>query len=183
MARAGGNSEFGLFVQGHVPNHEVAKDPVNAEHDRLMRERDLAIDCDRNNFKDICSVEHHFLEEYSHISASEVFLPYGAGRTERIHIGSTIWNLTPPVNHPALTVERVAMLDHLSNGLNQWRVGARQGGQQRLKDPRWDRILNAPCSAAASASARAIELDRSTDHAPLAACSRRFSPWSWSWLR
>ena len=35
-------------------------------------------------------------------------------RTERIHLGSGIFNLTPPVNHPARVAERVAMLDHLS---------------------------------------------------------------------
>jgi alkanesulfonate monooxygenase SsuD/methylene tetrahydromethanopterin reductase-like flavin-dependent oxidoreductase (luciferase family) len=115
--------EFGLFVQAHVPKHEVDKDPVNAEHDRLMRELDLAVHCDRNNFKYVWSVEHHFLEEYSHISASEVFLPYVAARTERIHIGSAIWNLTPPVNHPARTAERVAMLDHLSEGRFEFGTG------------------------------------------------------------
>jgi alkanesulfonate monooxygenase SsuD/methylene tetrahydromethanopterin reductase-like flavin-dependent oxidoreductase (luciferase family) len=115
--------EFGLFVQAHVPKHEVNQDPVNAEHDRLMRELDLAIHCDRNNFKYVWSVEHHFLEEYSHISASEIFLPYVAARTERIHVGSAIWNLTPPVNHPARTAERVAMLDHLSEGRFEFGTG------------------------------------------------------------
>ncbi len=115
--------EFGLFVQAHVPKHEVDKDPVNAEHDRLMRELDLAIHCDRNNFKYVWSVEHHFLEEYSHISASEIFLPYVAARTERIHVGSAIWNLTPPVNAPARTAERVAMLDHLSEGRFEFGTG------------------------------------------------------------
>ena len=33
------------------------------------------------------SVEHHFLEEYSHCSASEVFLSAIAARTEKIKIG------------------------------------------------------------------------------------------------
>ena len=28
--------EFGLFVQAHVPKHEVEADPVNAEHSRLI---------------------------------------------------------------------------------------------------------------------------------------------------
>jgi alkanesulfonate monooxygenase SsuD/methylene tetrahydromethanopterin reductase-like flavin-dependent oxidoreductase (luciferase family) len=115
--------EFGLFVQAHVPRHEVDADPVGAEHSRLMRELELAEHCDRHGFKYVWSVEHHFLEEYSHISASEIFLPYVAARTQRIHVGSAIWNLTPPVNPPARTAERVAMLDHLSEGRFEFGTG------------------------------------------------------------
>src|SRR5437870_7338501 len=115
--------EFGLFVQAHVPRHEVDEDPVGAEHSRLMRELELAEHCDRHRFEYVWSVEHHFLEEYSHISASEIFLPYVAARTKRIHVGSAIWNLTPPVNHPARTAERVAMLDHLSEGRFEFGTG------------------------------------------------------------
>jgi alkanesulfonate monooxygenase SsuD/methylene tetrahydromethanopterin reductase-like flavin-dependent oxidoreductase (luciferase family) len=115
--------EFGLFVQAHVPRHEVEADPVGAEHARLMRELDLAEHCDRHGFKYVWSVEHHFLEEYSHISASEIFLPYVAARTKQIHIGSAIYNITPPVNHPARIAERVAMLDHLSEGRFEFGTG------------------------------------------------------------
>ena len=115
--------EFGLFVQAHVPRRELESDPVNAEHKRLMNELDLAVYCDEHAWKYVWSVEHHFLEEYSHISASEIFLPYVAARTKRLHVGSAIWNLTPPVNAPARTAERVAMLDHLSEGRFQFGTG------------------------------------------------------------
>ncbi len=115
--------EFGLFVQAHVPRHEMEADPENAEHSRLMRELELAIACDRFNWKYVWSVEHHFLEEYSHISASEIFLPYVAARTQRLHVGSAIYNITPPVNHPARMAERVAMLDHLSEGRFEFGTG------------------------------------------------------------
>ena len=80
--------EFGLFVQAHVPRHEVAADPDGAEHTRLMREVELAEACDHAGFKYVWSVEHHFLEEYSHLSASEIVLPWIAARTRRIHVGS-----------------------------------------------------------------------------------------------
>ncbi len=83
----------------------------------------MAEACDRAGFKYAWSVEHHFLEEYSHISASEIVLPWIAARTKRIHVGSAIWNLTPPVNHPARTAERVAMLDHLSEGRFEFGTG------------------------------------------------------------
>jgi alkanesulfonate monooxygenase SsuD/methylene tetrahydromethanopterin reductase-like flavin-dependent oxidoreductase (luciferase family) len=115
--------EFGLFVQAHVPRREVEADPNGAEHRRLLRETELAEACDRHGFKYVWSVEHHFLEEYSHLSASEIVLPWIAARTSRIHVGSAIWNLTPPVNHPARVAERVAMLDHLSEGRFQFGTG------------------------------------------------------------
>jgi alkanesulfonate monooxygenase SsuD/methylene tetrahydromethanopterin reductase-like flavin-dependent oxidoreductase (luciferase family) len=115
--------EFGLFVQAHVPRHEMEANPAGAEHARLLRELELAEVCDRSGWKYVWSVEHHFLEEYSHISASEIFLPYVAARTKRLHVGSAIRNLTPPVNHPARTAERVAMLDHLSEGRFEFGTG------------------------------------------------------------
>jgi alkanesulfonate monooxygenase SsuD/methylene tetrahydromethanopterin reductase-like flavin-dependent oxidoreductase (luciferase family) len=115
--------EFGLFIQAHVPSHEVRANPSGAEHARLMREIEVAEACDCHNFKYVWSVEHHFLEEYSHISASEIVLPFIAARTKRIHVGSAIWNLTPPVNHPARVAERVAMLDHVSEGRFEFGTG------------------------------------------------------------
>jgi len=115
--------EFGLFVQAHVPRHEMEANPVGAEHLRLMRELDLAEHCDRHRFKYVWSTEHHFLEEYSHLSAPEIFLPYIAARTTQIHVGSAIYNITPPVNHPARIAERVAMLDHLSEGRFEFGTG------------------------------------------------------------
>ena len=55
--------------------------------------------------------------------SSEVFLPFVAARTQQIHVGSAIWNLTPPVNPPARTAERVAMMDHLSEGRFEFGTG------------------------------------------------------------
>jgi alkanesulfonate monooxygenase SsuD/methylene tetrahydromethanopterin reductase-like flavin-dependent oxidoreductase (luciferase family) len=115
--------EFGIFVQAHVPRHEVEADPEGAEHARLMHELELAVHADRFGWKYVWSTEHHFLEEYSHISAPEIFLPYVAARTTRLHVGSAIYNITPPVNHPARVAERVAMLDHLSEGRFEFGTG------------------------------------------------------------
>ena len=72
---------------------------------------------DRNNWKYVWISEHHALTEYSHISASEVVRGLSAPpATERIHMGSGIFNLSPRVNHPVRNAERVAMLDHLIEG-------------------------------------------------------------------
>ena len=64
----------------------------------------------------VWEVEHHFLEEYSHSSAPEVFLAAVSQRTERIRLGHGIVQTPPPFNHPARVAERVAMLDLVSGG-------------------------------------------------------------------
>src|SRR5205085_9835575 len=78
---------------------------------------------DRVGFKYSWSAEHHFLDEYSHLSDSETFQAYAIAKTERIHVGSAIFNITRPVNHPARIAERVAMLDHLSEGRFEFGTG------------------------------------------------------------
>src|SRR5256885_7939144 len=114
--------EFGYFAQAFVPQFMLDGDS-NAEHVRLMENLDFAVECDRNRIKYVWCPEHHFLTEYSHMPAPEVFLSFVAARTEQIHVGSAIFNTTPPVNHPARVAERVAMLDHLSEGRFEFGTG------------------------------------------------------------
>ncbi|HEY5012014.1 MAG TPA: LLM class flavin-dependent oxidoreductase [Acidimicrobiia bacterium] len=114
--------EFGLFCGGYIPASMSASDP-QAEHTRLMSEARLCEVADQHNWKYAWLTEHHFLTEYSHISANEVLAPHVLARTEKIHVGSGIINITPPVNHPARVAERVAMLDHLSNGRFEFGTG------------------------------------------------------------
>jgi alkanesulfonate monooxygenase SsuD/methylene tetrahydromethanopterin reductase-like flavin-dependent oxidoreductase (luciferase family) len=64
----------------------------------------------------VWEVEHHFLEEYSHSSAPEVFLGAASQRTKRIRLGHGIVQLPPAVNHPARIAERIATLDLVSGG-------------------------------------------------------------------
>jgi alkanesulfonate monooxygenase SsuD/methylene tetrahydromethanopterin reductase-like flavin-dependent oxidoreductase (luciferase family) len=115
--------EFGLFMGGYVAQSLKDADPIGAEHDRIMSEVRLAEVGDQHNWKYSWWTEHHFLEEYSHISANEVVMPWVAARTRQMHIGSGIINITPPVNHPARVAERVAMLDHISNGRFEFGTG------------------------------------------------------------
>lgn len=116
--------EFGIFHSAHVPQRGLPPDQLKAlEHQRLMEEVELCVAAEKAGFKYSWFTEHHFLEEYSHISASEVFMGFCAARTERIHLGSGIFNLTPPVNPPARVAERVAMLDHLSEGRFELGIG------------------------------------------------------------
>jgi alkanesulfonate monooxygenase SsuD/methylene tetrahydromethanopterin reductase-like flavin-dependent oxidoreductase (luciferase family) len=103
--------EFGIMIHGFMPRHPHD----NArEHDWMRREVELVQEADRCGFKYVWLTEHHFLEEYSHLSASEILIPWLGAVTKRIHVGSGIWNLNPEVNHPARVAERAAMLDHLT---------------------------------------------------------------------
>src|SRR6185437_5386502 len=68
-------------------------------------------------------VEHHFLEEYSHSSAPEVFLAACSQRTKNIRLGHGITLMPPNYNHPARVAERIATLDLVSNGRVEWGTG------------------------------------------------------------
>jgi alkanesulfonate monooxygenase SsuD/methylene tetrahydromethanopterin reductase-like flavin-dependent oxidoreductase (luciferase family) len=122
--------EFGIFVQGHVPRARVEAEGDAAEHNALVREVELVRAADRTGWKYAWVTEHHFLTEYSHLSANEVYLGYLAAVTERIHLGSGIFNLNPSVNHPVRVAERVAMLDHLSDGRFEFGTGRGAGSRE-----------------------------------------------------
>ena len=124
--------EFGVFIQGYDPAFRRGSDPVAAEHEALMRDLAIAQAADKAGFKYVWATEHHFLEEYSHLSANDVVLGYLAHATEQIHLGSGIFNPLPQVNHPAKVAERVAMLDHLSNGRFEFGTGRGAGSHEIL---------------------------------------------------
>jgi len=108
--------EFGIFSQMHVP-------PWDDEHSRYLRELEVALAVEAAGFKYDWSPEHHFLQHYSHQPAPEVFLSWVAARTKRIHVGTAITNITRAVNHPARVAERIATMDHLSEGRVEFGTG------------------------------------------------------------
>jgi alkanesulfonate monooxygenase SsuD/methylene tetrahydromethanopterin reductase-like flavin-dependent oxidoreductase (luciferase family) len=116
--------EFGIFAQLFVPRFERDVDP-NAEHKRIMRNVECSLAAERSGLKYVWCPEHHFLDEYSHMPGPEVFLSYVGARTERIHLGSAIFNITPPVNKPARVAETVALMDHLLD--NRFEFGTGRG--------------------------------------------------------
>jgi alkanesulfonate monooxygenase SsuD/methylene tetrahydromethanopterin reductase-like flavin-dependent oxidoreductase (luciferase family) len=123
--------EFGIFIQNYTPESRRAKDP-EAEHHVIMEELDYVIAADKAGFKYVWATEHHFLDEYSHLSANDVVLGYLAHATERIHLGSGIFNPLPQVNHPAKLAERVTMLDHISQGRVEFGTGRGAGSHEIL---------------------------------------------------
>ncbi|MER5767609.1 LLM class flavin-dependent oxidoreductase [Streptomyces sp. NPDC001985] len=122
--------EFGIFVQGYV-GRRAETDPL-AEHKVLMEETEYVIQADTSGFKYAWASEHHFLDQYSHLSANDVYLGYLAHATDRIHLGSGIFNPLAPVNHPVKVAEKVAMLDHLSEGRFEFGSGRGAGSHEIL---------------------------------------------------
>ena len=123
--------EFGLFIQNYTPGFRRDNEP-DAEHHVIMEELEYVIAADQAGFKYVWVTEHHFLDEYSHLSANDVVLGYLANCTSRIHLGSGIFNPLPQVNHPAKVAERVAMLDHLSQGRFEFGTGRGAGSHEIL---------------------------------------------------
>ena len=123
--------EFGLFIQGYTPAFRREVDP-DAEHHAIMNDIEFVEAADKAGFKYVWATEHHFLDEYSHLSANDVVLGYLAHSTTRIHLGSGIFNPLAAVNHPAKVAERVAMLDHVSDGRFEFGTGRGAGSHEIL---------------------------------------------------
>jgi alkanesulfonate monooxygenase SsuD/methylene tetrahydromethanopterin reductase-like flavin-dependent oxidoreductase (luciferase family) len=123
--------EFGLFLQNYVPNSRREVDP-EAEHHAIFEDIEAVIAADKAGFKFCWLTEHHFLDEYSHLSANDVVAGYLAAKTENIHIGGGIFNPLPAVNHPAKVAERINYIDQLSHGRVEFGTGRGAGSHEIL---------------------------------------------------
>ena len=102
--------KFGVFYEHQLPRPWTA----DSEH-RLFKNALTQVElADKLGYHYAWEVEHHFLEEYSHSSAPEVFLAAASQRTKNIRLGHGIIQLT--TNHPARVVEKVSTLDLVSDG-------------------------------------------------------------------
>ena len=86
------------------------------EHQAYKDTLEQAVLGDQMGFHAFWTVEHHFLEEYSHCSNPEVLYGAVAARTKNIRIGYGVRLLPKPYNHPIRTAESVAVLDLVSDG-------------------------------------------------------------------
>src|ERR1051325_9632313 len=110
---------FGLFYE-----HQMARPWGEGAEERLLRDALEQVElADRAGFESVWEVEHHFLEEYSHSSAPEVFLAAASQRTRRMRLGHGIVQLPPNFNHPARVAERIATLDLISGGRVEFGTG------------------------------------------------------------
>jgi alkanesulfonate monooxygenase SsuD/methylene tetrahydromethanopterin reductase-like flavin-dependent oxidoreductase (luciferase family) len=111
--------QFGIFYE-----HQLPRPWQEGSELRLVQEAlDQVELADRLGLDYAWEVEHHFLEEYSHSSAPEVFLAAASQRTRRIRLGHGIVLMPPAYNHPARVAERIAMLDLVSNGRVEFGTG------------------------------------------------------------
>src|SRR4030081_2805863 len=138
---------FGIFYEHQLPRPWTEYSESDILRDSL-EQVELA---DRLGFDYVWEVEHHFLEEYSHSSAPEVFLAAASQRTKRIRLGHGIVNVMPAVNHPARVAERVGTLDLISGGGGDFGTGesssaAELGGfliDREAKRAMWHEALDA----------------------------------------
>src|SRR6201998_467571 len=102
--------KFGIFYELQLPRPWQPGDEQRL-YQNALDQVELA---DRLGYDYAWEVEHHFLEEYSHSPAPEVFLGAASQRTKNIRLGHGIVQLT--TNPPQRVAERIACLDLVSNG-------------------------------------------------------------------
>ena len=110
---------FGVFYEHQLPRPWGPGDEERLFHEAL----DQVVLADRLGYDYAWEVEHHFLEEYSHSSAPEVFLAAAAARTKTIRVGHGIRQVIPNYNHPARVAEGLATLDIISRGRLDFGIG------------------------------------------------------------
>ena len=110
---------FGIFYEHQLPKPWNEGDEAALFHQALEQ----VVLADRLGYDYAWEVEHHFLEEYSHSSAPEVFLAACAALTKTIRVGHGIRQVIPNYTHPARTAEGLATLDIISNGRLDFGIG------------------------------------------------------------
>lgn len=111
--------DVGLIYELQTPRPWNERSEYNSYHQAIEQ----SILADQLGLHSVWAVEHHFLVEYSHSSAPEIFLTAVASRTKNIRIGHGVVLLPTPFNHPARVAERSAALDIVSDGRLEFGTG------------------------------------------------------------
>src|SRR5215472_16555651 len=111
--------KFDLLYELQMPKPHDARSEYRCYHEALEQ----IVLADRLGFDTVWEVEHHFLTEFAHSSAPEVFLAAVAQRTERIRIGHGVVQIPYKFNHPVRVAERIAVLDIMSDGRVEFGTG------------------------------------------------------------
>jgi alkanesulfonate monooxygenase SsuD/methylene tetrahydromethanopterin reductase-like flavin-dependent oxidoreductase (luciferase family) len=139
--------KFGLFYE-----HQLPRPWHNGAEHKLFKDALEQIElADRLGIDYVWQVEHHFLEEYSHSSAPEVFLAAASQRTRRIRLGHGIVQLPINFNHTVRVAERIATLDLISDGRVEFGTGESSseaeldgfGIDRDSKREQWEEALDA----------------------------------------
>jgi luciferase family oxidoreductase group 1 len=137
--------KFGIFYEHQLPRPWTRDSEYQLFQDSLSQ-FELA---DKLAYDYAWVVEHHFLEEYSHSSAPEVFLGAASQRTKNIRLGHGVIQIT--TNQPQRVAEKVSTLDLLSNGRVELGMGEATGPAElhpfgtrvRDKRDRWEEAVRA----------------------------------------
>ena len=111
--------KFGILYEHQVPRPWGP----DSEYRRFQEALDQVELADKVGVDYVWEVEHHFLEEFAHSSAPEIFLAGCSQRTKQIRLGHGIVALPTPYNHPARVAERISTLDLISNGRVEFGTG------------------------------------------------------------
>jgi alkanesulfonate monooxygenase SsuD/methylene tetrahydromethanopterin reductase-like flavin-dependent oxidoreductase (luciferase family)/putative sterol carrier protein len=137
---------FGIFYE-----HQLPRPWDDGAEEKLLQDAlDQVQLADELGYDYVWEVEHHFLEEYSHSPASEVFLAACSQRTRNVRLGFGIVAMPPGYQHPARVAEKVSTLDLVSRGrvdfgTGETSSGAELGGfgvDRETKRQQWDEALD-----------------------------------------
>jgi alkanesulfonate monooxygenase SsuD/methylene tetrahydromethanopterin reductase-like flavin-dependent oxidoreductase (luciferase family) len=111
--------KFGTFYEIEVPRPWTDR----SEYDTYKQVLAQVQCAEEMGFDYFWTVEHHFLDEFSHCPAPEVLYGAISQRTKKIRIGHGVVLLPFPYNHPIRVAERAATLDILSDGRVEFGTG------------------------------------------------------------
>ena len=111
--------KFALFYEIPVAKPWTPK----KEHQAYKDVIEQVIFGEAMGFHSFWTVEHHFLDEFSHCSNPEVLYGAIAARTSALRIGYGVRLMPKPYNHPIRTAESVAVLDLISDGRVEFGTG------------------------------------------------------------
>jgi hypothetical protein len=111
--------KFGLLYEMETPRPWHALSEYNTYWEALAQ-IELA---DLIGLDYVWEVEHHFLEEYSHSPAPEVFYGAVSQRTKNIRIAHGVRLLPFNFNHPIKVAEQAAVLDSMTANSSRSRLG------------------------------------------------------------
>jgi len=118
--------KFGINLSSSLPKPWKPGDEERLAHDCLR----AAVLADELGFDYFWIGEHHFLEEYHHMSACEVLMGALAVVTKNIRLAHGIMTLQPKMNHPIRVAERIALEDLLSHGRIDFGSGRGSGEKE-----------------------------------------------------
>jgi limonene 1,2-monooxygenase len=98
--------KFGIF---QAPYHPMTGNPTL----QIRRDIDLAKHADHIGFDEYWMGEHHS-GGIENVPAPDLFIAAAVEHTHRIKFGTGVFSL--PYHHPLLVADRIAQLDHQSNG-------------------------------------------------------------------